>query len=58
MVFDFNLPKFLWIEAVNATNYLVNKSPTKANSNTSHEKKFLVRYLTCPISVFLVAKHM
>lgn len=38
MVFGCNLPKKIWIEVVNATNYLVNRSPTKANSSTSHEE--------------------
>jgi hypothetical protein len=40
MVFGCNLPKIIWTEVVNATNYLVNKSPTKANFSTSHEEFF------------------
>jgi hypothetical protein len=40
LAFGCNLPKFLWIKTVNVTNYLVNKSPTKANSSISHEEMF------------------
>jgi hypothetical protein len=40
MVLGCNLPKFLWTKTVNATNYLVNRSPTKANFGVSLEEFF------------------
>jgi hypothetical protein len=58
MVLGCNLPKFLWIEIVNVANYLVNRSPTRTNFNISHEKKIMVRYLTCPFFVFIVVSNM
>jgi hypothetical protein len=51
MALNCGLLKTIWIKVVNVTNYLINRSPTKANSSISFEEKLKTRYLTCPISV-------
>jgi hypothetical protein len=35
------LPSFLWSEAIFTSNYLVNRSPTRANSGMTPEEKYL-----------------
>jgi hypothetical protein len=37
MIAESNIPTFLWSEAVHSVNYLVNRSPTRANKGTTPE---------------------
>jgi hypothetical protein len=39
-VFSSGVPSFLWSEAVNISNYLVNRGPTRANKGISPEEKY------------------
>ena len=38
---DYDLPTYLWSETVSHANYLVNRSPTRANSGTTPEAKYI-----------------
>ena len=37
---DYDLPTYLWSEAVSHATYLINWSPTRANSGTTPEEKY------------------
>jgi hypothetical protein len=40
MLYDSKIPLFLWPELINSTNYLVNRSSTKANKGMTLEEKY------------------
>jgi hypothetical protein len=57
MTLNCNLPKNIWTETINVTNYLINRSPNKTNSGISPKGKFSVKVLNlshfCALREFL-----